>query len=236
MSAAAALPRLMDLADDWLAACAALRRAGEITDPAPLRARAHELRAEFEQAARAAGHNAVDIQDASFALAAFFDESVMLRARGAARDGWGARKLQLEWFSTNSAGEEFFAPRLEGLRRDRERRIETLEIYAACVALGFTGRFGLAPDRLPPLLKELWIDVQAVRGPAAAALAPHAILAEPVLPQVAPKVPRWVTAVVFLGAVLVIWLVVAWVSGGAIKKVETGVSDQVNHLMEAGGD
>jgi len=228
-------PRLVDLAGDWLAACAALRRATEITDPAPLRARAHELRAEFEQAARAAGHNAVDIQDASFALAAFFDESVMLRARGAARDTWGARKLQLEWFSTNSAGEEFFSPRLDGLRRDRERRIEPLEVYAASVALGFTGRFGLAPDRLPPLLKELWIDVQAVRGQASGPLAPHAVLAEPVLPQVAPRVPRWVTAVVFLAAVVLVWTVVALWSGASMRKVETGVADQVNRLMEAGG-
>jgi len=227
--------RLVHLAGDWLAACAALRRATEITNPAPLRSRAQELRAEFEQGARAAGHNATDIQDAAFALTAFFDESVMLRARGAARDTWGAHKLQLEWFGTNSAGEEFFAPRLDTLRRERDRRIEALEVCAACVALGFTGRFGLAPDRLAPLLKELWIDVQAVRGPTPAALAPHAILAEAVLPRVAPRVPRWVTAVAFLGAVGVIWLAVALWSGGAIKRVETAVADQVNHLMEPGG-
>ena len=103
------------LADRWLATCVALKRADAVSDVAELRALAGDLRTEFERLAREAGHSDLDVQEALFALAAFFDETVM-QTKGTARETWKFRKLGFEWFGTNAAGDEFFTPRLESLR------------------------------------------------------------------------------------------------------------------------
>ena len=62
--------RLADLASPWLVACAAVRLTRSHDAAEPLRARAQDMRANFERRASDAGHNELDIKDALFALAA----------------------------------------------------------------------------------------------------------------------------------------------------------------------
>jgi type VI secretion system protein ImpK len=198
----------MDLCSDWLSMIVALR---QVADPnleaALIRNRALELKSRLEQDGARVGQNAVDVEAAVFALVAFLDESV-LRAGGAARDTWIARPLQLELFGTNVAGDEFF-DRLERLRRERESRIEALEIYACCLAFGFLGRFGMVgPERVKQLLAEVEGDINAVRGTGRRALAPHVARPDDAGGTVAGKFPLWLALAVFVPALVLMFLVI----------------------------
>lgn len=91
------------------------------------------------QAPEAADH-------AHFAVCAFADEAV-LDSAWPGREIWIRHKLQEVRFNTANAGLEFYQ-RLEQLCADRESaaaedhpRREVLEVYAACLTLGFRGQY-----------------------------------------------------------------------------------------------
>jgi type VI secretion system protein ImpK len=82
-----------------------------------------------------------DLQEAIFALTAFIDETI-LNSSWRYKEIWRAKPLQLEYFGTNVAGQEFFE-RLERARQKRETKADLLEVYYLCLALGFEGKFKL---------------------------------------------------------------------------------------------
>jgi type VI secretion system protein ImpK len=214
--------RLVDLASEWFAMVVALKRVASLPDAGALRVKALELKAKFEQDAREGGFSAADTESAVFALVAFFDETV-LNSSGPARDAWISRPLQLELFGQNVAGEEFF-DRLDKLRRERESRIEALDVYYCCLAFGFAGKFKLAgPEKVKALLAEVERDVAAVRGTAKRPLAPHALRQDEFGSDVAAGIPIWILFAVFFGALTVTWLLIALVSnvaaGGAANAI-----------------
>lgn len=110
-------------------------------------------------------HKPGEVQDALFAVCAFADEAV-LASEWSGRGEWMKRPLQRVRFATANAGEEFYA-RLAGLcdkasgvipagdefsyddgmgglmgdAGGRSCLREVLEVYAACLTLGFTGRY-----------------------------------------------------------------------------------------------
>lgn len=205
--AEAAPARLVDLCADWLSLILAVRQAASVADAAAIRARAAELKGRLEDEARRAGFTAPDVEAATFALVGFTDEAV-LRSAGPARESWIARPLQLEFYGAMLAGEEFF-DRLDRMRRERESRIEALEVYAACLAFGFAGKHAFAgPERLRALLGEVEADVAAVRGTGRRALAPHAARPDEAAGAAAGAViPLWLALAVGGGAVVLTWLV-----------------------------
>jgi type VI secretion system protein ImpK len=218
-----AATRLVDLAADWLAMIVAVRHATSPPDPQALRSRAMEHKGRLEARAKDAGFSASDVDAAVYALVAFLDESV-LRTPGPARDAWIARPLQMELFGSNVAGEEFFT-RLERLRRERETRIEALEVCYCCLAFGFVGRYGLSgPEKLSALLAEVEGDVAAVRGSGRGALAPHATRRESGVAAATGGLPMWLLLAVFLPAVALIWIVIRLLSflhaGGAADAIK----------------
>ncbi len=200
--------RLVDLCSDWLSLVVALRHAPDPNlDGNVIRNRALELKARLEQDGARQGINAVDVEMASFALVAFLDETA-IRAGGALRDRWFQRPMQLELYGTNRAGEEFFA-RLDGLRRDRQNRIEALEVYACCLAFGFLGQYGLAgPEKIQSLLTEVDNDIAAVRGTGRRPLAPHAARPDDAGGQITGRFPIWLALAVFVPALVLMWLLV----------------------------
>ncbi len=203
----AARVHLLDVCADFLSLAAAVRHAEGSADPAALRARALELRTQIEQRGRDAGLPAADIEAATFALVALLDETV-LKTRGPARDAWLMKPLQLELYGQTVAGEEFFE-RLEKLRRERSGRIEALEVYFACLALGFGGRYNLAgPEKLAGLLAEVGSDIAAVRGAPARVLSPHLATEEEYAEVAGGGVPVWLSSLVFALAVAAVWIVV----------------------------
>jgi len=200
--------RLVDLCSDWLSLVVALRHAPDPNlDANVIRNRALELKARLEQDGARSGINAVDVEMAAFALVAFLDETA-IRAGGALRDRWFQRPMQLELYGTNRAGEEFFV-RLDGLRRDRQNRIEALEVYACCLAFGFLGQYGLAgPEKIQSLLGEVDKDIAAVRGTGRTPLAPHASRPDDAGGQITGKFPIWLALAVFVPALVLSWLLV----------------------------
>ncbi len=200
--------RLVDLCSDWLGMVVALRQApSPDLDANLIRTRALELKSRLEQDGARAGTNAVDVEAASFGLVAFLDETA-IRAGGALRDAWFQRPMQMELFGTNRAGEEFFT-RLDGLRREREARIEALEVYACCLAFGFQGQLGMAgPERVKAVLTEVDNDIAAVRGTGRRPLAPHAARPDDAGGTIAGKFPIWLALAVFVPALVLSWLIV----------------------------
>lgn len=135
---ASALP----LAHDLLRTIVDLGRADVGTLP-PVGAIEAQLRGaveRFRATASEAGHPTGDIEDMSYALVAFADESLLSRS-DELRDQWAGRLLQIAFFRENTAGEGFFS-RLEALLPDRTRR-PVLEVYGACLLLGFRGRYAV---------------------------------------------------------------------------------------------
>lgn len=206
---ARAVTRLVDLASDWLATALALGHVAELPDAAALRARALELKGRFERDAGEQGFTAADTDDAVFAMVAFLDETI-LNNRGGAREVWISRPLQLELYGRQLAGEEFFE-RLDRLRRDRETRIEALEVYACCLAFGFAGRFRLSPpEKLAELIADTLRDVEAVRGANHMPLAPNSARRNEQVAEEVRGLPWWLAPAVFVPAValsfVIIWL------------------------------
>lgn len=215
--------RLVDLASDWLATVLALSEVGELPDAAALRARALELKSRFERESAEQGFLAVDVEDAVFAMVALLDETILM-SKGAARDAWIGKPLQLELYGRQLAGEEFF-DRLEKLRRDRDSRIEALEVYVCCLAFGFMGRMRLGPpERLIELLGATQQEVASVRGGGISALAPNSGRRAEQVAEESSGLAWWIPPAVFIPAVivsfLVVWLIARLTAGGAADAIQ----------------
>lgn len=103
-------------------------------------ARARELLAGLDAAGRDHGFGKDTVDHARYALTALIDE-VVLASRWSMREEWLRKPLAAELFSEFNAGEEFFR-RLEQMSRGGRldpHTIGVLEVYAACLSLGFRG-------------------------------------------------------------------------------------------------
>ncbi len=88
------------------------------------------------QSAKKAGRQERDWGMGLFPVCAWIDETVLC-SDWQDKDKWLRNPLQLVFFKTMNAGEEFFS-RLEGL--DPASR-EVREVYDYCLTLGFRGRY-----------------------------------------------------------------------------------------------
>jgi len=103
---------------------------------------------ECEREAGVAGYPSADVRDASFAVIAFLDETI-LSSKDPKADEWRKRPLNIELFGQAIAGDVFFDKLLDiERRRDTPELSDLLEIYLLCLLLGFEGRFA------PPLRGE----------------------------------------------------------------------------------
>lgn len=158
----------MALVDRFLPAmafAALLAREPEMRDVPFAVARADMDRLLAEAVAALREHRPGEVQDALFAACAFADEAI-LASNWPGRADWMKRPLQRERFATANAGEEFYVrlaalcdkasgvipagdeftydDGVAGLMDDAGGRSclrEVLEVYAACLTLGFTGRY-----------------------------------------------------------------------------------------------
>jgi type VI secretion system protein ImpK len=95
-----------------------------------------------------------DFNAARFAVTAWVDEE-LLRSPWRDKKGWPSEKLQRVYYNTNNAGEEFFQ-RLNEIAPDRK---DVLEVYAACLALGFRGRYFRDDDKDTQYLRDLKLSI-----------------------------------------------------------------------------
>jgi type IV/VI secretion system ImpK/VasF family protein len=80
-----------------------------------------------------------DVQDAGFAVVAWADETILKHATWKSHHEWNRYPLQLEYYQTRNAGEEFFE-RLEKLGAAQQT---VREVYYFCLGLGFSGQYFL---------------------------------------------------------------------------------------------
>ncbi|MDC8786103.1 type IVB secretion system protein IcmH/DotU [Roseateles koreensis] len=127
--------------------------------------------------ALAANYSSDEVDDARYAVAAYFDEAV-LNSDNPLREFWQAQPLQLELYKDNRSGIGFFT-RLERLRQSPERNFRLLELYNLCLMLGFEGRYRLeGRETLNTISAGLAQEIARLRGNKATQLAPHAVLKE----------------------------------------------------------
>lgn len=205
-------PRLVDLAIEPLALLHAAFGPGAPVDPARLRERWNSLRAAFEASAKQHGHREHDVQAAVYALAVALDEAVMSHPE---RIGTWLQSgaLQLEFHEQRDlvGGQRFFV-RLDELRRQRDAAIEAIEVYDACLALGYRGRFVADPAGREALRDALYTDLTAVRGEPSGPIAPNVRRTDEETGETLKQMPAWVAPAVLAGAVLLSWLTVVLIT------------------------
>lgn len=134
---------------------------------------AQAFRLQMQSALRAAEKEGVgklyppeDVRQATFAIVAFLDESV-LNSTNPAFSEWARMPLQEEMFGHHRAGEVFFE-NVERLlsRADSHGAADLLEIYSLCILLGYKGKYGLGDlDSVRPVLDSIAEKIRRVRGP-----------------------------------------------------------------------
>ena len=154
---------LLDLAADAIALALTLRQLPERPAPDRLRAAAIARLDAFAGAAARAGAPPPDVENADFALAALLDE-IVCEVRGATADAWRARPLAGERHGEAEPGAAFFT-RLDVIAADATHRSELLEVYVACLLLGYGGRMADDPDALLTRTEGALAAVRAARGP-----------------------------------------------------------------------
>jgi type VI secretion system protein ImpK len=114
---------------------------GAVSVPAPdLRRQLGDLIAAMFKRGAASGIAPEDLENASYAIVALFDE-ILVRMNWPGRQEWQANPLQFLHFRENTAGDNFFR-RAEALCI-QPHRAHVLQIYFLCLALGFQGRYAM---------------------------------------------------------------------------------------------
>lgn len=211
--AAAAAPLL-----DLLARIGAGPGAANVANPEDLRERAVRALRAFEAEGRAADVQIDQLRAAHYSLCAALDDVALATPWGQA-GGWATRSLVSTFHQEVRSGEHFFTL-LSGMQKEPGRFKDALEISYLCLALGFQGRYRLAPRgpaELDKLREGLYQLLVQLRGSFERDLSPRWRGVD--APHRGPgrSVPAWVA-----GAVAVALLAFGWIT----------VSDRVN----AGGD
>ena len=186
-------------------------RAETITPSSDLRPAVQTLFREMEQRGATLRHPERQIKAAKFALAAFVDETV-LNINSHLRDEWEKFPMQLEYFGEHLGGVKFF-DRLDELIKEIKNEADVVEVYYACMLLGFKGKYKVyMEDQLQQVIKNTADQLKRVGRLQESELSPHWRVADqPKLPE-KPSMPLWlkITAGSIFVVALIIYLVV-WV-------------------------
>lgn len=145
--------RLADAAGPLLSLIIVLKRTAELDQLTDLRGTVDRLIQEFRSRARDEEIPAADIDDATYALAATFDET-LLNARWAGRDAWERNALAKTWCGDEFVGLGFY-DKLAQLRRSSSPRRDVIEVFYYCLVSGFQGKLVENPRQLADLVDEL---------------------------------------------------------------------------------
>lgn len=189
--------------------------AGEAED---LRLRCDQLLADYVAKGQRAGIPIDLIEAAKYAWVALIDERV-LSSSLALRESWLASPLQVKHFDSFSAGEDFYV-RLETYRHGSDpRRVDVVEVYHVCLALGFVGKLGSdarGQERRRLLMDQLANEIASTRGidpsQLSSAWQPRGEAPTPVDPTRWRGLPVWVVPLGAAAVVAIVWLALsAWV-------------------------
>ena len=167
---------MMDLAAPVLALAASVRSGRAQVALPQLHAQATNLIANFERMMAQAGYPEEQKQRAKYALCATVDD-IAQNLPGQAADGaeWARRSMTVHFFAENIGGDRFWQLVDDMLSRPAENR-DLIELYHACLAAGFEGRFRVMGDgrrRLDDVMSRLYAALEHVRSLSQTELAPH---------------------------------------------------------------
>jgi type VI secretion system protein ImpK len=134
-------------------------------DPAKLRELLLERIARFEQSARNRGVPADDIMIARYALCTLVDDAVAATPWGGTAQ-WANRSLLVTLHQETWGGEKFFQI-LNKLAEMPAAKVNLLELFYVCLALGFEGRFRILDNgksQLEQLRQKVAAIIRSVRG------------------------------------------------------------------------
>lgn len=186
---------LPDICADLLSFALRLRKIKDPGEPTVFRQTVEELFRSFDESAREARIPEADAALAKYALAASIDELV-LNSSWPLKPEWADRPLQLQYFNDLAAGEELYN-KLELLRRSQDpKKVDVLEVYYLCLALGFKGKYGDIDGvaALKALSEELSKEITNARAGGGQQLSPKAAERQEA-PRLTKRFPLWVLAV-----------------------------------------
>lgn len=148
-------------------ALAAGVRAGRVRTPLPqFHREATQAIANFERAI-APHYSEETRQRAKYAVCATIDD-IAQNLPGLGTDGaeWARRSMVVQFFHENIGGDRFWQL-VDDMLRTPSDNLDIIELYHACLAAGFEGRFRVMPDgrrRLHEIMARLQGALQHVRG------------------------------------------------------------------------
>ncbi len=161
--------------------------------------------ASFDQALGAAGYDGDVRQRARYAVAATIDD-IAQNLPGQAADGaeWARRSLVVQAFNENIGGDRFWRL-LEEMLAQPAQYADLIELYHACLAVGFEGRYRVTPDgksRLHEIMTSAYAALQHSRAVSQVEISPR-WRGEP---TPAGKVSFWATLALAAGVALAVLL------------------------------
>ena len=127
-----------------LALAAAVQAERQVADPVGLLRRASDDARAFEKTLASLGLSEEDKAKARYAVLATLDDIVQNLPGGATSD-WARQSLVVQSFGQSFGGDQFWTI-LDTMLARPSAHLELLELYHACLAVGFQGRFRVSAD------------------------------------------------------------------------------------------
>lgn len=194
-------------------------KAGIVTPSNELRPKVAALLTDFEKRAERYRFNHKIIQVSKFALASFFDETILTN-NFPLKDEWEKYPLQLEYFGEQLAGNKFF-DKLTSMLKQIEQTADAVEIYYYCMLLGFKGRYAVyEQDKLLATMQQTANALVKVGKIKPTELSPHWLANDQPKPPEKRGMPVWakIGAVSGLGLAFIVYLVMFLLSSKIINE------------------
>ncbi len=217
-----AVPTLKELMEDGVYLLFLMRNGNPPATQAEFNKRVEGFLVTYEKNARNFGKTPEAIHDAKYAFCALMDE-IVLSSDFSIRDDWERSPLQLRLFGEHLAGEGFF-DKLETLRLNPDKNVDTLEVFHTCLILGFQGRYLLeGTEKLNYLIARLGQEIVHARG-GVPEFSPHWKLPFKFNDYVRHELPLWLYFALLTGVAVVIFLLYFWLLGGQAASLTESVA------------
>jgi len=174
--------------------------------------------AQFDKNARNLNKPQEAVMNAKYAFCALMDE-IILSSNFSIREDWERAPLQLRMFGEHLAGDRFF-DKLEILRTDPTSNIETLEVFHACLLLGFQGKYLLeGTEKLNYLISRINQEIAHARG-GKAEFAPNWKLPHRFQQFVRHELPLWLFFALLASVGVIIFITYFWLLGNATTSLK----------------
>lgn len=196
---------MMAAATPFLALIASVRAGRARIDLPSLHREVSAAITAFEQAV-AGRYTDEELRRAKYALAATADDVALNLPEQAEAAEWARRSIVVRFFSENIGGDRFWRLLDEMIARPAEFR-DLLELYHACMAAGFEGRYRVMADgrrEHTAMMQRVFLALEHARTLSMSELSPH-WRGSPTPP---PKVGFWTPLILAAAAAAVVLLVI----------------------------